>query len=285
MRLFVWKDNEDILPFWLEYHSALVGIENIVLLDNYSDESSETPHILRKWIKKGLKVEWDQGPYTIKGQLTHTAFKKHFPKVDIGIPLDIDEIVVGFKDGSPVPTKRAFHEGIEDFWKSSIGCGALTQYYPTCCNDVSDTVETVDRAIHLVYSTKIGKKMFRIGQVKDIDHGNHHISLKNENECVDAPLSLGLLHYHYRNPRLTLEHALTDLRGFGYIDESVTAETAHEYLEFFKSLIEEQVDGSHKATEVIEYIKHGYKALMHSCGKHGGGVYRIGNFSTILTNL
>jgi hypothetical protein len=285
------KDNEDILQFWLEYHSALVGVENIAILDNFSRESSRTPTILREWQEKGLKVEWEQGPYLVKGKLTHAAFQKHFPDVDVGIPLDIDEIVTGFKNGSPMPTKRAFHMGIQQFWKRSIGCGAFTQYYPTCCNDVSDTIETIDRVIKLEYEVDVGKKLFRIGEVKEIDHGNHHVILKNGEQCEEAPRSLGLMHFHHRNPRLTLEHALTDLKGFGYIDDSVTPENVQQFITFFKSLVEEHVEGAHKADEVIGFIDRGYSSLMLSCFNESEydnirmDTHRIGNISTILSNL
>ncbi len=277
------KDNADILPFWLEYHSKLVGIENIVILDNFSRESSHTPSILRKWQKKGLKVEWKQGPYLLKGQLTLAAFQKHFPTVDIGIPLDIDEIVSGYKNGTPVPTKMAFQEGLEDFWKRSIGCGAMTHYYITCCNVVTDTVESIDHVIENIYAFADGKKMFRIGEVKEIDHGNHHVLLKN-GECTQNVTSLGLLHYHHRNPRLTFQHALLDLKGFGYIDDLVTAENAHKFLPFFEYILRTSLDGAHKAEEVVRFIKEGYTSLMYGCDDRPD-LYKIGNASTILGNM
>ncbi len=278
------KENDDILPFWLEYHSALVGVESIVILDNYSKENSKAAQILREWQKKGLNVEWEQGPYSAKGELTFQAFQKYFPNVDIGIPLDIDEIVTGFKDGQPVPTRAAFYEGIDDFWIQSANCTSLTQYYTTCCSFVNDTVETINHALILTYENGMAKKMFRINSVKEIDHGNHHVLLKNGDSCVAGPLSLGLLHYHFRDPRLTLEHALADLQGFGYIDDGINAKNVHKYARFFKNLISLQLDAFHKAVEVLEFINHGYEALLHNCDNREDSVI-ISNTSTILRNL
>lgn len=278
------KDNDDILPFWLEYHSALVGIENIVILDNYSQSKTRTPQILREWEKKGLKVVWNQGPYSAKGELTHAAYKKYFPKIQIGIPLDIDEFVVGFTNGKPNATNNAFVDGIVEFIKNEEVCASLHQYYTVCCNTVKDTIKSIDRAISVNYNTTIAKKMFRVNAITGIDHGNHFVFLSQGGGTCDKRLhSLGLLHYHFRNPHLTIEHALTDLRGFGYIDEQVTAQNAHEQLAYFESLAQKKVNAFHKAIEVIRYIKHGYKALLHRCDRFQS-VF-IGNESTILRQL
>lgn len=276
------KNNEDILPFWLEYHSALVGVENIVILDNFSDKSSKSPAILQQWEKKGLKVEWNQGPYSTKGDLTYAAYKKHFSTVDIGIPLDIDEVLVGFTNDKPTPTKKAFQEGVQQFWDSKQACANMHQYYTVCCNSVDDTVETIDRAILVNYSNMIAKKMFRIDAITGIDHGNHFVFL-SYGECSQQTNTLGLMHYHFRNPKLTIEHALTDLRGFRYIDEAVRPDNAHKYYDFFAMLAQKQVSAFHKAIEVMQFIRHGYTALLHQCGQYES-VY-LGNSSTIMRQL
>jgi hypothetical protein len=278
------KDNDDILPFWLEYHSALVGVDNILILDNFSGSNTKTPQILQEWEKKGLKVMWKQGPYSAKGELTTAAYKTFFPKIPIGIPLDIDEFAVGFTNGRPNPTFNAFVDGLVEFIKSREECASLHQYYTVCCNHVRDNIESIDRAIAVNYNTSIAKKMFRVNAITGLDHGNHFVFLAKQGGTCDKRIhSLGLLHYHFRNPRLTIEHALTDLRGFGYIDEKVTPQNARDHLDHFESLVHKQVNAFHKAIEVIRYIKHGYKALLHRCDRFDSVL--IGNASTIIRQL
>ena len=62
-------DDEDLLPYWLRHHSAIVGVENIVILDQKS-KSEKTKMILQTWSQeRQLKVLWDQGRYSAKGNL------------------------------------------------------------------------------------------------------------------------------------------------------------------------------------------------------------------------
>lgn len=60
------KNEGDILNYWLEYHSALFGVRNIVVLDNYSADNT-TIGLLRAWKRRGVRVAYKQGPYDAMG--------------------------------------------------------------------------------------------------------------------------------------------------------------------------------------------------------------------------
>lgn len=69
------KDEIELLSYWIQYHAALFGTQNIIVLDNFS-KSSETLSVLKKWSDLGVRVYYNQGPYHAKGILTANAFKK-----------------------------------------------------------------------------------------------------------------------------------------------------------------------------------------------------------------
>jgi hypothetical protein len=276
------KDNEDILPFWLEYHSNLVGVGNIVMLDNFSSKKSATPKILKEWEAKGLKVEWKQGPYHLKGDLTMEAFRKHFPRHDIGIPLDIDEIITANTDGRPNITRAAFHQSIDQLKMYSRPCVIFNNYDHVCSYSVNDTIHSVNSVYALTYDNANGKKMFHLPAALGLDHGNHRVHLAG-GKCHSGKNLFGLIHYHSRNPKLTLEHALDDIRGFDHIGSEITVQNVHEYKEKLEYMVARNVAGKHKAQEALRYIEHGYEGLVIHCDPTK--VVYIGNISTILENM
>lgn len=84
------KEEEDILEDWILYHAHLFGMDNLYIVDNYSNDSSVS--ILRKYEPLGL--HWEQLPdYPKKGDYLFSLIKQHQDDCDFAIPLDIDEFV------------------------------------------------------------------------------------------------------------------------------------------------------------------------------------------------
>lgn len=54
------RNEQDILQYWVRYHAAVFGLENLAVLDNFSDDNI-TISLLNKWEKRGLKVIRKQG--------------------------------------------------------------------------------------------------------------------------------------------------------------------------------------------------------------------------------
>ena len=91
------KNEEDIILEWIVYHGKLFGINNLFIIDNYSEDN--TFYFCQKFIKYGLKLIRKDN-YLAKGDymtdILHYAKKLNY---DIFIPLDIDEFVT--LNGSP----------------------------------------------------------------------------------------------------------------------------------------------------------------------------------------
>eukprot|EP01040_Poterioochromonas_malhamensis_P014206 gene14206-15706_t len=256
-------DDEDLLPYWLRYHSAIVGVENIVILDQKS-KSEKTQITLHTWneIKK-LKVLWNQGPYSAKGNLTYNAFQRYLGDIDIALPLDSDEFLVAFNGSQPVFSRNAIVDELRNFWLNQTACWAFQQYYSSLQLSLDDSLKSVHYFHPAIYTVQNAKKMIRWENLKALDHGSHTPTVSNGG-CVTALNHLGLLHYHFRNPLTTVERALNDVLGFGYLPSNVTVETLKDHRPKLDELMKRGVDGNHKIQQLLKYLDKGLPGLLHT---------------------
>mmetsp|Transcript_27289 Transcript_27289/g.29788 ORF Transcript_27289/g.29788 Transcript_27289/m.29788 type:complete len:340 (+) Transcript_27289:82-1101(+) len=255
-------DEEDLLPYWLRYHSAIVGVENIVILDQKS-KSEKTKMILRTWSQeRQLKVLWDQGPYSAKGDLTYHAFQQYLGDIDIALPLDSDEFLVAFNGSQPVFSRNAIVDKLRYFWESKAACWGFQQYYATLQLSLNDSLKSIHYFHPATYTLHHAKKMIRWENLKALDHGSHQPTVSN-GSCVTALNHLGLLHYHFRNPLTTVERALNDVLGFGYLPSNVTVATLKDYQSQLEVLSKKRIAGTHKMNQLLKYLEKGFSGLLH----------------------
>jgi hypothetical protein len=266
------KNEKELLPYWLEYHSKIVDVNNIVILDSYSDDQ-ETLKLLQDWKAKGLTVLYNQGPYKDKGTLTAQAFKI-LPKVDIAIPLDIDEFMISFHHDQPFISRRKILNSLKYFWYTNYSCLSLQQYYPNANIFLNDTLETISRFHKGLYNLVNSKKIAKTKDLAKFDHGNHQAKFYLNNpkrptattnrKCLSGLYTLGLLHYHYINPKSLALRAIHDLIGFGKLPQNFTLEEAMQKKDFVAEISRENRDGGHKAKELLQYITQGPVSLLHA---------------------
>jgi hypothetical protein len=85
------KDEDDILSSWIQYHSSIVGIKNIHLIDNGSSQKSLD--ILNEFKSIGLNVYY-KSDYKKKGDYICDLIKENNKIIKhIAVPLDIDEFI------------------------------------------------------------------------------------------------------------------------------------------------------------------------------------------------
>jgi hypothetical protein len=186
----------EMLEYWLQYHGKIVGLENIVILDNESN--IQTREILYQYSGKGLKVIYHQGPYAKKGDLTAQAFFNHLHNIDIAVPLDGDELLIAFDGKQPIAKKDIILENLKYFWESKSVCWALQQYYSSKVSSINDTISTLKYYAPHVYPVGPAKKLFRLEALVTLDHGNHSPKLRYGNCSASAEGRIGLLHFHYQ---------------------------------------------------------------------------------------
>lgn len=93
IHLFSFIRNETyLLQKWIPYHSSIVALENIHIIDHKSDE----PHcisLLKKYENKGLDVIKTSKDFSLKHKLLTQLMHQYKSEADILIPLDADEFL------------------------------------------------------------------------------------------------------------------------------------------------------------------------------------------------
>jgi hypothetical protein len=261
---YVYNES-DILPYWLQYHTKIFGIHQVAIIDDGSPK--ETQIILRNWEKKGLTVIHNRDEYANKGNTTLSAFQTYFPEVDFLVPLDADELLVALDDnGVPLFSKNRILENFQKFLtKYTISNFRYRRIYVNCNRSPSETILTANT--FQLAPEKWIKRFYRNFHLTELDHGNHHGHGGRSNESYH----LGLLHYHNRNLDLKLQRALRDLEAFHYIPAMEGSETNNRAIAtlvnqtFLQEIVKVKGKGNHKATELLNYLRHGREALMEKC--------------------
>ncbi|MEP7704319.1 glycosyltransferase family 2 protein [Paraglaciecola sp. 25GB23A] len=95
--LMMQKNERELLAKWIVYHSAILGLENLYVFDNGSDDKN-TITLLKDWEAKGLEVYWDfntKQDFENKGTILGDKIKQldERGKHDCYLPLDCDEFL------------------------------------------------------------------------------------------------------------------------------------------------------------------------------------------------
>jgi hypothetical protein len=267
------KDEGALLSYWLEYHSKIVDIHNMIILDNFS-EAPETLQILDAWAAKGLHVLFYQGPYTQKGELTSQAYQQILPHVDVIIPLDVDELLFAYDGEQPIVSKSKILSSLNEFWtQQNYSCLGLQQFYLSAVMQVNQTLETTDHFTKNVYEMKMAKKIGKARKIQLFDHGNHNaffrcqkIGQQNCREnCTTGYGHLGLLHYHSVGPEYVVHRAIKEAISFGYLPSNFTLENAKANIAIIeKACTVIHPRGNHKLRELLRYVQTGPTALLTS---------------------
>jgi hypothetical protein len=274
------KNEGDILPYWLEYHSILFGIKNMVLLDSFSN--NRTHSILEEWERKGLKVLYNQGPYADKGNLSLHAFRNLLPHVDIALPLDGDEFLVGFDNSTPIANKKKIFDEFRFFWElNSSTCWGMLQYYNAVNLNFTDTAATVEYFSPKNYTIHTSKKLAKLKYLTWLDHGGHKTKV-SQGLCSSALNRVGLLHYHNRNSTVLAERALNDVMGFGWLPSNLTLETARPFVPLLQNYTRLRRAGGHKVKELFQYLTRGPGSFTR---KHAAHFIRVGTLNDLIHSL
>jgi hypothetical protein len=253
------KDDAEALDLWLQYHVALFGVHNITVMDNFSTENS-TIELLKSWEARGLNVLYKQGPYLNKGELTYDVFMKHYPHVDIAVPLDIDEFIIHFNaSGAPTVSRSKVLEELEYMKRTGDSCWALSENYNSHC--VSNVqMGNIDQYLPQIWLLSMAKKIVLRSQLLGLDHGNHHPKLVS-GKCISAQGHLGKLHFHFRDPKALVIRSIRESIELGSLPPGATMDNIMNYYEDMVTMRNNKVAGFHKFRDILAYLDHGPKGL------------------------
>lgn len=230
MKIFsIVKNEVDIVAHWVKYHASIVGLRNMVVLDNESTDG--TSEALARLNVSTYKVP----DYRLKGE--YMTYLMQAARNELVIPLDIDEFMV------------TYHKGT-----NTISCDVqktLSQLpthpvYKMNYINVKNMGELVDaplEATNGVYTDygSFAKSFFHTSKFRGkIDHGNHF----RTPYYYLAPICL--VHYHYRNKAQYFEKIKLNVAGFGYPMDDVAE---------LKRLVAAKCNGNHHVASQIALLE------------------------------
>ena len=105
------KNEDDLLPLFIDYYGSLFGFESIHILDNGSNKKLRP--ILTNAEYKGCKVIYDfdkPEDFENKGKIIGKMITNNVNKFNISLPLDCDEFIVLESFGDRHVSKDLFHK-------------------------------------------------------------------------------------------------------------------------------------------------------------------------------
>ena len=200
MKIFsIVKNEVDIVAQWVKYHASIVGLQNMVVLDNESTDG--TSELLAQ-----LKVATHKVPdYRLKGD--YMTYLAQAARNELVIPLDIDEFMVGYNKGANTISCNV-HAIL-----SKLPMHPVYKMNYIQAKNLGECTNAPLQAIRGAYSDNgsFAKSFFHTSKFSGkIDHGNHF----RTPYFYLAPICL--VHYHYRNKAQYIEKIKLNVAGFGY---------------------------------------------------------------------
>jgi hypothetical protein len=251
----------DILPYWLQYHTALVGVENVLVVDK-SEGKEEVFSILKDWNGKGIKTAVVSGflDSTKKSRLIVELANKHFNKQDLVISINIEDFLVTFKDGKPLLGKAGVHACLEQFQSATFACANVqTVAYGCNKNPSTDSVETIN-TIHIPATP--------LAEQYPILYKFSYLHKFAELKC-EQQSTLGILKFPTRAPKLMLETIVSDSIKLNIFKPEISVSTLKEHeLYLFSLLTFKNHPWENKVRQLLRYVISGYDGISIPC-KYG----------------
>lgn len=248
------KNNPLMLLFWVRYHGALFGYDNIHVIDN--DSNNQTLLTLRKMKRMGATHSVYKKTYYNKWIAVTNYLKQHNTTGNLLIPLDVDEFIVATLPGGGFSTNRDL---IRDRFKH---LPADRQKYKFSTIDgievelTSNVKRVINRVTHFRLADSVchDKVFFAGGSFISTDQGNHFGKMINDSEfcmkdlfnvqasecsqCYGFNVGLGLLHYGstaltFQESKIKCENQLIAYNiDVETINEEICSRLAQRYCKF-----------------------------------------------------
>lgn len=255
------RNDPEGLSYFLRYHVPLFGIHNVTVLDNCSDDPFMLS-LLKDCESKGLRIVYKVGSYRQKGAALMTAFNEFYPHVDIALPLDVDEYLIPFRNSTPMADKAMLYAELDAMYRSSESCWNVVEHFMSLgvvANMSMGNISLFSPTVMKYY----GKVIVRRSELLELDHGNHHPKLRTPSlSCPKLRNHLGLLHYHFRDPFIALEHAIRDGIGLGYLPADTNVSNINRHFDGIVSVVRKAKPGYHKLAEIFGYLTKGVAGML-----------------------
>ena len=250
----VTKNEYDLIEDFIRYYGYLFGYENVIILDNESDNPSVLD-VYKRYALKGVTIRTVVG-YTGTSQGDHftNAMRKYRTSSDFLIGLDTDCFLTvnGRCDKETIHAYlRALPRDRDIFWVNSFLLSVVDptseNYADHKMNRPTDCTKFVSRTGYAGIPS-IRHVFFRARTFEYTTNGNHEGGTTTNQGHVCPEVAY--VHYHDTGKRRHLERCKTILLAYGFIRNEMTE---HEQLEALRS--NPNGSGIHRQRQYMEYLQ------------------------------
>lgn len=135
-KLFVFTKNEyDLIDDFITYHAQLFGFDNIIVIDNGSDNAD----VLRAYDgykARGVTVLTDDRPLSMHCRVLTEHMRRYVARARFLIPLDTDEFIV--LDPVAPATAAAYDNGDSGRFRKKAAFRRIRDEFAKCCEENHD---------------------------------------------------------------------------------------------------------------------------------------------------
>ncbi|KAJ8600312.1 hypothetical protein CTAYLR_000617 [Chrysophaeum taylorii] len=219
-KLFTFhKDEATLLEDWLQYHTAVFGADNVIVIDHQS-QAAEVLETLARWERRGVTVVPFDGSFRDKAAAMSAAMRAHARTAQLVVPIDVDEFVVNERGDVMTALEEiaASTESRKFKFKSRVANCFANLDRPALVAEFSESS-----------ATSMAKTFFRAADFLRTDQGNHYGVVRRDNgthqDVQLAPrnfdrffvrTSLTLLHFAMRDFDTWYAKLFQRARAYGF---------------------------------------------------------------------
>lgn len=205
----VQKNEVDCLRPWVMYHGYLLGMENIYILDNNSDNPIVL-EMLEYFREIGITIHSVPAdrPFEQRGSYTAEFIQSIEKRInyDFIFPMDCDEFLFTW-NSQKKPSCNRF-----DF----MNCLASLRGMPQTLM-IRSGMENVNKSDKIMHDCTLKKAFFTSNNCLNLDIGFHNGYSQKSNETIDT--NIGYLHFHWRPFSTYRDLARAKMRPFVDVDD------------------------------------------------------------------
>jgi hypothetical protein len=214
----ITKDEYDLIEDFILYYGSLVGLENIIVIDNGST-NAKVLEVYQKYRVKGLGGLYQNTTHVYNAGAVMTAYMQHYKNdCEFMLPLDTDEFLY-FADRETMD-RQAFEEYLRSIPTdaSVIKYGKFMSAVPDQTDEGSYVNFRHTRPVANItrfYDQGWDKVFVRAATFEKIALGNHNAVVTSGQKIISK--SLGLLHYQETGSLRQFERSANSIKGYGYV--------------------------------------------------------------------
>lgn len=255
--IVITKDEHDLIADFIKYYSHLVGSNNVVVVDNGSDESdARVQDVYRDHIAAGGVVHVDKKPFVdaVRFMSDHMHLLRN--TCEFIMPLETDEFL--FMLGK---TKICCHEDLAAVLSAvpeDVSVIRYGEFYgsavdPADAGYVNGAYTRPARQITRFFNQGWDKIIVRASMFVSMTQWCHHAIVLGGKKVTSE--DLGLLHFHDTGRRRLIEKSIPVVRSYGYLELSDTTNTLDDQLAMIAPLMDAPIACGHKVNYLGRHLR------------------------------